>query len=409
MNKVVVTGIGTVNPAGKNADEFDNSLRSGKCAITSIKGQNEDDPIKVWALADCFVPEEHFSKKELRRMDRFTQLAVTAAEEALADSSSDFDDIRPNRRGVVTGVGFGGMPYTESEYLSFLSKGHRSVSASYVPAMVPNMAAANISMRTGFKGANFNIASACASSAHAIGEAFRKIKDGYLDVCICGGSESTMTDFTLAGFGNMKALTKCSDPKRASIPFDKERSGFVLGEGAGMLVLEEYEHARSRGAHIYAEICGYGASADAFHVTLPEPSGEAICEAIGTALDEAKAAPQDVDYINAHGTSTYFNDITESAAINKYFGANAKNIYVNSTKSIIGHLLGGAGAVEACAVLLQMNGGYIHPTCGTEELDEKCGLNVVTGHAIEKQINTALSFSLGFGGQNGVLCFRKCI
>ena len=276
-----------------------------------------------------------------------------------------------------------------------------------MPSMISNMASGYISIKTGLKGSDFTVCSACASSTHAIGEAFRKVKDGYLDMCLCGGSESCLTKFSMSGFGNMKALTECADPERASIPFDKERSGFVLGEGAAMLVLETEEHAKARGAKIYAEICGYGSTGDAFHVTRPEPEASAVCAAIEMAIEESGMSSDDIDYINAHGTSTHFNDTTEATAINKVFGSRAKDIYVNSTKSIIGHLLGGAGAVEACASALEISGSYIHPVAGYKTPDPECDLNVVHGNAVETEIKGALSMSLGFGGHNGVLCFRK--
>ena len=407
MNRVYITGIGTVNPAGNNAAEFNNNLKNGICCLSELVSEDADFPIKVCGRASGFRAEDHFSKKELRRMDRFVQLAVVAAEEALLDSKLDIKEITPFRSGVILGVGFGGLPHTEKEHSAYLERGSKAVSASFIPAMVPNMASAVIAMRTGFKGSDYSVSSACASSTNAIGEAFRKIKDGYLDVCICGGSESTLTGFCLSAFGNMKALTKASDPMRASIPFDANRSGFVLGEGAGILVLESEKHALERGAKLYAEICGYGSSCDAFHVTMPDPSAEAICYAIRSALSEAGLREDDIDYINAHGTSTHFNDLTEAKAIRTVFAERTKDIAVNSTKSVTGHLLGGAGAVECCAVALQMRNGYIHPTCGTETIDSGCDLNVVLHRSIEREIKAALSLSLGFGGHNGVLCLKK--
>ena len=406
MNKVYITGIGTVNPAGNNAAEFNENLKNGKCCISEFTSEDADFPIKVCGSAVGFKAEDYFSKKELRRMDRFVQFAVVAAEEAIRDSKLDLKEVSPFRSGVITGVGFGGLPHTEKEHSDYLERGSKAVSASFIPAMVPNMASGIIAMKTGFKGSDFSVSSACASSTNAIGEAYRKIKDGYLDVCICGGSESTLTGFCLSAFGNMKALSKSSDSMKASIPFDANRNGFVLGEGAGILILESEKHALERNAKVYAEICGYGASCDAFHVTMPDPSAEAICYAIKSALSEAGISEREIDYINAHGTSTHFNDLTEAKAIRSVFADRTKDIAVNSTKSITGHLLGGAGAVECCAVALQMKNGYIHPTCGTETIDSECDLNVVLHNSIERKINAALSLSLGFGGHNGVLCFK---
>ncbi len=407
MNRVFITGIGTVNPAGNNAEEFNSNLKNGRCCLSEFICDDAEFPIKVCGSASRFKAEDYFSKKELRRMDRFVQFAAAAAEEAILDSKLDIKEISPFRSGVILGVGFGGLPHTEKEHIGYIERGNKAVSASFIPAMVPNMASAVIAMKTGFKGSDFSIASACASSTNAIGEAYRKIKDGYLDVCICGGSESTLTGFCLSAFGNMKALTKAYDPMKASIPFDVNRSGFVLGEGAGILVLESEKHALERNAKIYAEICGYGSSCDAFHVTMPDPSAEAICYAIKSALSEAGISENEIDYINAHGTSTHFNDLTEAKAIRTVFADHTKDIAINSTKSITGHLLGGAGAVECCAVALQMHNGYIHPTCGTETIDSECDLNVVLHNSVEQKINAALSLSLGFGGHNGVLCLKN--
>ncbi|MGN0106163.1 MAG: beta-ketoacyl-ACP synthase II [Hominilimicola sp.] len=408
MKKVVITGIGTVNPAGNNIPEFKKNLYDGKCCISPIEDLGaEEFPVKVCGKINGFNPEDYFDKKELRRMDRFIQIAVVSAIEALQDSGSNFSDIDKYRCGIITGVGFGGLPHTETEHEKFLQKGGRFVSPLYIPSMISNMAAGMIAIKTGFKGTNFSISTACASSTHAIGEAFRKIKDGYMDMCLCGGSEACLTKYCLSAFNNMKALTNSDNPYRASIPFDSERNGFVLGEGGAMLVLEEYEHARKRGAKIYAEIAGYGATCDAYHITMPEPSSDAVCAAIISAIKEADMPLDNVDYINAHGTSTAFNDKTESLAINKVFKSHAKDIYVNSTKSITGHMLGGTGAVEACATALQMKYEFVHQTAGYRISDPECDVNVVKNQSVDAKIKGALSVSLGFGGHNGVLCFNK--
>ena len=348
-----------------------------------------------------------FDKKEARRMDVFTKYAVAAAHEALVDAGSDFSDIDAYRKGVIVGSGIGGVDLTLSEHCKYLEKGPSRISAFYIPMMISNMAAGTISMKTGFRGDNFDITTACASSTHSIGEAFRKIKDGYLDVAVAGGTESTSSEFTYGGFANMKALTKCDDLQKASIPFDKERSGFVLGEGSGILVLEEYEHAKARGAKIYAEIAGYGATCDAFHMTSPDPAGEAAAAAIKLAYEEAGLAPEDIDYINAHGTSTHLNDLCETTAIKLALGDAAKNVVVNSTKSMTGHLLGAAGAVEAIVTALSCKEDFVHKTVGFKVPDPECDLDNCTDGNRNMTVNAALTNNLGFGGHNATLCFKK--
>ncbi|MBQ7046350.1 MAG: beta-ketoacyl-ACP synthase II, partial [Oscillospiraceae bacterium] len=311
--RVVITGLGTVNPLGNNVAEFWEGIKANKVGINKIEQfDTEDIGVKVAGEVKNFEPTDFIEKKEARKMERFTQFAVVASDEALKDSGSDFKDIDPFRAGVIIGCGIGGIGLTTSEYDKFNEKGPGRVSPFYVPMMIGNMAAGQVSMKTGFKGDNFSTVTACASGTHAIGETFRKIKDGYLDVALCGGTESTVLRFTLAGFNNMKALTKSDDPMKASIPFDKERNGFVLGEGCGMLVLEEYEHAKARGAKIYAEIAGYGATCDAYHITSPDPEGEGAAAAMKQAYTEAGLKPEDVTYINAHGTSTGLNDKYET-------------------------------------------------------------------------------------------------
>ena len=340
-------------------------------------------------------------------MDTFTKYALVSAHEALEDAGSDFSDIDAYRAGVIIGCGIGGVDLTLSEYSKYLEKGPGRISVFYIPMMISNMAAGTVSMKTGFRGANFDVTTACASATHAIGEAFRKIKDGYLDVCLTGGTESTNVEFTYGGFANMKALTKSDDLERASIPFDKERSGFVLGEGSGVLVLEEYEHAKARGAQIYAEVVGYGATCDGYHMTSPMPTGEAAGMGMTLAMQEAGLKPSDIDYINAHGTSTGLNDKYETAAVKLAFGDDAKNVKINSTKSMIGHLLGAAGAVEAIVCAKSIQEGLIHKTVGYKVPDEECDLNYCTEGNIQQEVRAALSNSLGFGGHNATLCFKK--
>lgn len=412
--RVVITGLGAVTPLGTGVEKFWEGIKANKIGFSFIDAfDTEATGVKIGGVVRDFDEtlyyntEGCFDKKEAKRMDIFTKYAVAAAHEALTDAGSDFKDIDAYRAGVMVGCGIGGIDLTLSEHNKYLEKGPGRISVFYVPMMISNMASGTIAMKTGFRGANFDISSACASGTHAIGEAFRKIKDGYLDVCVAGGTESTKIEFTYAGFANMKALTKSNDLERASIPFDKERSGFVLGEGSGMLILEEYEHAKARGAKIYCELAGYGATDDGYHMTSPMPSGEAAGMGMTLAMQEAGVAPEEVDYINAHGTSTGLNDKYETAAIKLALGDAAKNVKINSTKSMIGHLLGAAGAVEAVVCAKTIEEGIIHKTLGYKIPDEECDLNYCVEGNIEQEVNVALSNSLGFGGHNGTLCFKK--
>lgn len=412
--RVVITGLGAVTPLGTGVEKFWEGIKANKIGFSFIDAfDTEATGVKIGGVVRDFDEtlyyniEGCFDKKEAKRMDVFTKYAVAAAHEALTDAGSDFKDIDVYRAGVMVGCGIGGIDLTLSEHNKYLEKGPGRISVFYVPMMISNMASGTIAMKTGFRGANFDISSACASGTHAIGEAFRKIKDGYLDVCVAGGTESTKIEFTYAGFANMKALTKSNDLERASIPFDKERSGFVLGEGSGMLILEEYEHAKARGAKIYCELAGYGATDDGYHMTSPMPSGEAAGMGMTLAMQEAGVAPEEVDYINAHGTSTGLNDKYETAAIKLALGDAAKNVKINSTKSMIGHLLGAAGAVEAVVCAKTIEEGIIHKTLGYKVPDEECDLNYCVEGNIEQEVNVALSNSLGFGGHNGTLCFKK--
>lgn len=412
--RVVITGMGAVTPLGTGVEKFWNGIKENKIGFSYIDSfETERTGVKIAGIVRDFDETEYydvkgcFDKKEAKRMDRFTKYAVVAAHEAMVDAGTDFSDIDCYRAGVLVGSGIGGIDLTLSEYSKYLEKGPSRVSAFYIPMMISNMASGTIAMKTGFRGANFDISSACATATHAIGEAFRKIKDGYLDVCIAGGTESTNVEFTYAGFANMKALTKADDLSRASIPFDKERHGFVLSEGSGVLVLEEYEHAKARGAKIYAEIAGYGATDDGYHMTSPMPTGEAAGMGMKLAMQEAGLAPSDIDYINAHGTSTGLNDKYETAAIKLAFGDEAKNVKISSTKSMTGHLLGAAGAIEAIVCAKSIEEGLIHPTVGYKVPDEECDLDYCVNGNIQQEVNAVLSNSLGFGGHNGTLCFKK--
>jgi len=412
--RVVITGLGAVTPLGTGVDRLWEGIKANKLGISFIDAfDTERTGIKIAGVVRDFKDEDYFDvpgcfdKKEARRMDTFTKYAVVSAHEALADAGTDLKDIDPYRVGVLVGSGIGGIDLTLSEYEKFLEKGPSRISAFYIPMMISNMAAGTIAMKTGFRGANFDITTACCTGTHSIGEAFRKIKDGYLDAALAGGTESTNVEFTYGGFSNMKALSKSSDLERASIPFDKERNGFVLGEGSGVVVLEEYEHAKARGAKIYAEIAGYGATCDAYHMTSPMPSGEAAGMGMTLAMQEAGLTPADIDYINAHGTSTGLNDKYETAAIKQAFGEYAKNVKINSTKSMIGHLLGAAGAVEAIVCAKSIQEGFIHRTVGYKVPDEECDLDYCVNGNIEQEVRAALSNSLGFGGHNATLCFKK--
>lgn len=412
--RVVITGMGAVTPLGTGVDKFWNGIKENKIGFSYIdKFDTERIGVKIGGIVRDFDETAYydvkgcFDKKEAKRMDTFTKYALVSSHEALEDAGSDFSDIDAYRAGVIIGCGIGGVDLTLSEYSKYLEKGPGRISVFYIPMMISNMAAGTVSMKTGFRGANFDVTTACASATHAIGEAFRKIKDGYLDVCLTGGTESTNVEFTYGGFANMKALSKSDDLERASIPFDKERSGFVLGEGSGVLVLEEYEHAKARGAQIYAEVAGYGATCDGYHMTSPMPTGEAAGMGMTLAMQEAGLKPSEIDYINAHGTSTGLNDKYETAAVKLAFGDDAKNVKINSTKSMIGHLLGAAGAVEAIVCAKSIQEGLIHKTVGYKVPDEECDLNYCTEGNIQQEVRAALSNSLGFGGHNATLCFKK--
>lgn len=406
--RVVITGLGAVTPLGNNVKDTWTGVRENRLGISLIdKFDTSELPIKVAGQVRGFDPLDHMEKMEAKRMERFTQFAVAASQEAIGDCKTDFKDIDPYRAGVIIGCGIGGIELTLSEYAKFRDKGHKRVSPYYVPMMISNMAAGVVAMRTGFKGDNYSTVTACASGTHAIGESFRKIKDGYLDVCLCGGTESTVLEFTIAGFNNMKALSRAEDPARASIPFDKERGGFVLGEGCGMLILEEYEHAKARGAEIYAEIAGYGATCDAYHMTSPDPEAQGAARAMSAAISEAGLEPKDITYINAHGTATGMNDKTETLAIKKALGEYAGSVKINSTKSMTGHLLGAAGGVEGVITALSIKNDFIHRTIGYKTPDEDCDLDYCVDGNVEMPVKAALSNSLGFGGHNATICLKK--
>lgn len=406
--RVVITGVGAVTPVGNTADKTWDSILAGRHGISLIQSfDTASSEVKVAAEVRDFDPLEYMDKKEARRSDRYTQFALAAAVQAVQDCGTDFSGEDPYRIGVIVGSGIGGFQTIEKEYSGYLDKGMRHISALFIPMMITNMAAGTISMRYGFKGPNYAPVSACATSAHAVGEAFRSIKHGYCDVCLTGGSEAAITQFAIGGFNNMKALTQSEDPDRACCPFDKERSGFVMGEGGAILVLEELEHARARGAHIYAEITGYGATADAYHMTSPDPEGQGGAQAMLLACREGGISPEQVDYVNAHGTSTGLNDKFETKAVKAALGAHAYHIAVSSTKSMTGHLLGAAGALEAMLCARALEDGIIPPTANYRVKDEECDLDYVTEGARKQAITHALSNSLGFGGHNVSLLLKK--
>lgn len=408
MRRVVITGMGTVNPLGKNVEEYWANIKANKNGLSFVDQFDASDfEVKIVGAVKDFDSSKYIDKKEAKRMDRFTQFAVCSAMEALENAGTDLKDLDPFRVGVLVGVGIGGLNLTEEEVTKFNAKPDK-VSVFFIPMMIGNMAAGTVAMRTGFKGDNFCTTTACSSATHAIGEAFRKIKDGYLDAALCGGAEACISRFALSGFNNMHALSRATELDKASTPFDLNRQGFVLGEGSGMLVLEELEHAKARGANIIAEIAGYGATGDAYHMTSPSPTGEAAAYAMRHAYEEAGLKPEEVNYINAHGTSTGLNDKYETNAIKIALGEDAaRKTVINSTKSMTGHLLGAAGAVEAIVTALSVKEGFVHKTIGFTTPDPECDLDYAVDGNRNVDIKGALSNSLGFGGHNATICLKK--
>lgn len=409
MKRVVITGLGTISPVGNSIDEFWNSIKGGKCGITNVtRFDTTGFDCQVAAEVKDFDPAAYIDKKEAKRMDLYSQYALAAAKMALEDSGLDLEQVNKDRMGVITGSGIGGMETLEAQHKTLIEKGPGRVSPFFIPMMISNIAAAHIAIMSGARGINYNVVSACASGTNAIGEAFRNIANGTADVMFAGGSEASITPLSFAGFCSMKAMsTKNDDPSSACIPFDAERDGFVMGEGAGILIMEELEHAKARGAHIYAEMVGYGATDDAFHVTAPLPDGEGGAKAMQLALDDAGVKPDAVDYINAHGTSTPYNDKYETAAIKTVFGDHAYKLVVGSTKSMTGHLLGAAGGIEGIICALALDEGYIPQTVGFKNADPDCDLDYATDSGRNQEIRYALSNSLGFGGHNASILMKK--
>ncbi len=409
MRRVVITGLGAITPIGIGKEEFWNNLIEGKSGIAPItKFDTVEFDCKIAAEVKNFDPNDYLDKKEAKRMDRFTQFAVVATKLAIEDGKINLDEINLERVGTIIGCGIGGLETLEGEHNKLVERGPKRVSPLLIPMMIANMAAGQVSMAFGLKGSSMTITTACASATHALGESFRMIRYGTMDMVVTGGTEASITPISLAGFGSMKALsTRNEDFSKASRPFDKERDGFVMGEGSGILILEELEHALKRGATIYGEVVGYGSTSDAFHITQPDPEAKGAINAMRLALEEGKVEYTEVDYINAHGTSTYFNDKLESLAINTLFKEHAKDINVSSTKSMTGHLLGAAGGIEAIAATLALKTGIIPPTINYENVDEECNLNYTPNKAVKRDSKYALSNSLGFGGHNASILIKK--
>lgn len=408
MKRVVVTGMGAITPIGNNVEEFWNNIKDGKVGIDNItKFDTTDFKVKLAAEVKNYNPEDYMDKKVARRMELFCQYAVVAAGEAIRNSEIDLEKEDLNRIGVCVGSGIGSLQAMEREHARLLEKGPNRISPMLVPMMISNMAAGNVAITYGLKGKCTNIVTACATGTHCIGDAARYIQYGEADVMVCGGTESAVTPIGIGGFSALTALTSTEDKTRASIPFDKERSGFVMGEGAGIVVLESYEHAMERGAKILAEVVGYGATCDAYHITSPAEDGDGAARAMLLAIEEAGISPSEVDYINAHGTSTHHNDLFETRAIKKAFGKDAYNININSTKSMIGHMLGAAGAVEFIVCVKSVMEDFIHKTAGYQIEDEELDLDYTKEARKDRKVNYALSNSLGFGGHNGSIMVKK--
>lgn len=409
MNRrVVITGLGAITPIGNTVDVFFENVRKGVCGIDFITHFDTDAySVKLAAVVKDFDPKQYMDFKEAKRMERFSQFAVAASVEAIQDSGIDLEGIDKERFGVIVGSGIGAIENIEKETKILMEKGPRRVNPLFIPMTITNMAAGNIAIKFGAQGICSNVVTACATGSHCIGDAFRNIKHGYADFILAGGTEASITPLGVAGFSALTALSVSQDPLRASIPFDKNRDGFVMGEGAGILLLEEYEHAKSRGAKIYAEIVGYGATGDAYHITSPSPDGHGGAMSMKNAMKEAGITPKELSYVNTHGTSTPINDRLETMAMKSAFGDEANNIPVSSTKSMIGHLLGAAGAVEAVICIKAIEEGFIPATIGLLEPDEECDLDYVPNKGREADLSYVMTNSLGFGGHNASLIFKK--
>ena len=408
MNRVVVTGMGAITPIGNDVESFWNGLKEKKVGIGPITYfDTAEYKAKLAAQVKEFDPKQYMDPKAARRMETFSQYAVAAAKQALEDAGIDMTKEDPYRVGVCVSSGIGSLQAVEREYKKLLEKGPGRVNPLLVPLMISNMAAGNVSIQFGLKGKSINVVTACATGTHSIGEAMRSIQHGEAEVMVAGGAESSITPIGVAGFTALTALSASEDPMRASIPFDKERSGFVMGEGAGVVVLESLEHAKARGAKIYAELAGYGATSDAFHITSPAKDGSGAAMAMKFAMDDAGVQPEEIDYINAHGTGTHHNDLFETLAIKTALGDHARQVKISSTKSMVGHLLGAAGGVEFIACVKSIEDGFVHATAGLLVDDPECDLDYVKSDGIPMEVRCAISNSLGFGGHNASLLVKR--
>lgn len=406
--RVVVTGIGTINPIGHNVEETWKSIEEGKCGIAPISlFDTKDMKVTLAGEVKDFDVTKYIDKKEAKKMDRFIQMGMIASHEAMLDSGLDINNIDSHRFGVIVSSGIGGLGSIEKNYQTGEKRGFDRVSPFFIPMTISNLAAGHIAIAYHAQGFCTCPVTACAGGTNAIGDAFRNIRDGYQDVMIAGGCEASVTPLGIGGFTSMKALSDATDPDRASIPFDKERNGFVMGEGAGILILEELEHALKRGAHIYGEMTGYGVSCDAHHITAPLPNGEGGAYAMQNALDDADISYDVIDYINAHGTSTHLNDLCETEAIKSVFKEHAYKLAVSSTKGHTGHCLGAAGGIEAVLSVLALEHDFIPPTLNYQVKDEECDLNVVPNIGVKKDLHYVMSNSLGFGGHNASIIFKE--
>ena len=406
--RVVITGLGAITPIGNDVEEFWKNIKEGKCGIEKItKFDTTDFKVKIAGEVKGYNPEDYFERREAKRLDLFSQYAIVASRQAWKDSGLDKEKENMERVGTIIGSGIGGIETIETEHGKCVSKGPDRVSPMYIPMSICNMAAGNVAIELGTKGESISVVTACAGGTHSIGEAYRMIKNGYEDAILAGGTEASITPTGIAGFTNIKALTQATDANRASIPFDKERSGFVMGEGAGVIVLEELEHAKARNAKIYAEIVGYGATSDAYHITSPAPDGEGAARAMKRALEENNTKPEDITYINAHGTSTHLNDAGETSAIKLAFGEASRKVMVSSTKGNTGHLLGAAGGVEAVVCIKAIEDNFVPPTINYKVPDEECDLDIVPNEGRNIEVKYAMSNSLGFGGHNSSIIFKK--
>ena len=408
MKRVVITGMGAITPIGKNIEEMWESIKNKTCGVNEITlFDTTNFKTKVDAEVKNFEPLEYFDPKQAKRFDRSSQFAIIAAREAVKDSGITKENTDFDRVGIFVSSGIGGLKTIEDQCRVDFEKGNKRISPLFIPNSIVNMPAGNVAIEFGFKGESISVVTACASSTHSIGEAYKTIKLGEEDIIIAGGTEASICEIGVAGFENMKALSGSTDVNRASIPFDKERDGFVMGEGAGMLILEELEHAKARNAKIYAEVIGFGSTTDAYHITSPCPDGECGAKAMIRAIQNAGIKPSDVDYINAHGTSTHLNDSTETMAIKTAFGEHSKKVMVSSTKGNTGHLLGAAGALEAAICVKALENGIVPPTINYKVKDEECDLDIVPNEPRKTELNIVMSNSLGFGGHNASIVIKK--